>query len=188
VIAIRNCDGPSIGYLVERNHPRLLATALRLLGNRHDAERAVRETRLIATEHLGSMRNSSAKIAWLYVVLHRMCLERLHPSGAVLPSDSSPEIADAWAHPEQRLGRLEMRQWIRGVLERLPESLRDTAMLCLFGGKNSHSEVAVRLDVPIGTVRHRLAEAKMRLADALLASSGLVSEEGRTRRGGREPS
>jgi RNA polymerase sigma-70 factor (ECF subfamily) len=178
VIAIRNCEGASFGHVFGRHRPRLLMAALRLLGNRADAENAVRATQLIAIEHLGMVHNSEARVAWLYAVLCRVCLERLRPRDAGFASDRFPELLDAWAHPEQRLGRLEMRQWIRGVLDRLPDSLRDTAMLSYFGHV-SHSEVAVRLDIPIGRVRSRLLETKMRLAEALLVSSGLVRENRR---------
>src|SRR5438067_9421099 len=105
VISIRSCEGPSFGYLFEHHRPRLLVTALRLLGNRPDAEDAVRETRLIAMEHLGAMRDSTAVVAWLYTVLRRACLMRLRPRGVAPASNSSPEIIEAWAHPERRLGR-----------------------------------------------------------------------------------
>jgi RNA polymerase sigma factor (sigma-70 family) len=153
--------------------------ALRLLGNRADAEHAVRATQLIAIEHLGMVRDSQARVSWLYAVLCRVCLERLRPRDAGLSSDRFREVLDAWAHPELRLGRLEMRQWIRGVLDRLPDSLRETAILSYFGTHDSHSEVAVRLDIPIGRVRSRLLEAKMRLGEALLVSSGLIRESRR---------
>ena len=186
MIAIRSCEGSSTGYLFQRHHPRLLATALRLLGNRRDAESAVRETRLIAMEHVGIMRDPGSSVAWLYTALCRACLQRMRPRGTALPSDSSTDVVNAWAHPEQSLGRLEMRHWIRGVLERLPESVRETAMLSYFGTPSSLSEISVRLDVPIGRVRSRLLEAKVRLAEALLASSGLASGTHGTRSGGRD--
>jgi RNA polymerase sigma-70 factor (ECF subfamily) len=46
--------------------------------------------------------------------------------------------------------------------------------------------VATILGVPIGTVRSRLSEARARLADALLASAGLIDDDVRARARARE--
>jgi RNA polymerase sigma-70 factor (ECF subfamily) len=50
-------------------------------------------------------------------------------------------------------------------------------MLRYFGSYDSYDEVAAQLGVPIGTVRSRLAEVKVKLADELLASAGLVDHK-----------
>jgi RNA polymerase sigma factor (sigma-70 family) len=185
VTAARRGDGAALGLLLERHRPHLLARALRLLGYRPDAEDAVQETCLAAMRHLGAVRDPEAVGAWLHAVLRRACLQqrrraRRLTSEPELPE--LPEVVDPGAGPEARIERLELREWIWGALETLPEPLRVTAMLRYFGSYDAYDELAAILGVPIGTVRSRLAEARRRLADALLASAALLDDDGLTRR------
>jgi RNA polymerase sigma-70 factor (ECF subfamily) len=182
VAAAKAGNGAALGLLLERHRPRLLATALRILGYRPDAEDAVQETCLAAMRYLGSVRDPDAAGAWLNAVLRRACLQhqRHRRNGEVL-TDSVPDRLDERPGPEERIERLELRDWIWGALERLPEPLRVSAMLRYFGSYDSYDEVAAILGVPIGTVRSRLSEVKIKLAEALLASAGLIDDEVRVR-------
>ncbi len=181
VLAAQAGDGPSLGLLLERHRPRMFATALRLLGYQPDAEDAVQETCLIAMRHIGAVRDPDAAGAWLIAVVRRSCLQHRRRRRGELVTDIVPDIADDSANPEDRLERLELREWIWGALQQLPETLRVTAMLRFFGSYDSYDEVAAILGVPIGTVRSRLSEAKIKLADALLGSAGLLAGDARTR-------
>jgi len=185
--AARTGDAAALGLLLERHRPRLFAAALRLLGYRQDAEDAVQETCLIAMRHVGSVRDPDAVAGWLHRVLRRACLQhqRRRNRGEVL-TDAIPEIMDERATPEERIERLALREWIWGALQRLPEPLRVSAILRYFGSYDSYEELAAILGIPIGTVRSRLAEAKAKLADALLASAGLAADESLVRSRSRE--
>ena len=182
VAAARGGDGAALGLLLERHRPRLFATAVRLVGYRSDAEDAVQETCLAATRHIGSVRDPESVGAWLQAVVRRACLqhERWRRNGE-LPTDPLPELIDDRPGPEDRIERLELRDWIWGALQRLPEPLRVSAMLRYFGSYDSYDEVATILGVPIGTVRSRLSEAKIKLAEALLASAALIDDDVRVR-------
>jgi len=184
VAAARGGDGAALGLLLERHRPRLFATAVRLLGYRPDAEDAVQETCLAAMRHIGSVRDPESVGAWLQAVVRRACMqqERRRRNGELL-TDS---LLDERPGPEDRIDRLELRDWIWGALQRLPEPLRVSAMLRYFGSYDSYDEVATILGVPIGTVRSRLSEAKIKLADALLASAGLIDDGARVRTRARE--
>lgn len=180
--AARSGDGASLGLLLERHRPRLFAAALRLLGYRQDAEDVVQETCLIALRHVGTVRDPEAVGAWLHAVLRRAAMQhRRRCDSTSLLTDAVPDIADDAAGPEERIERLELREWIWGALQRLPEPLRVSAMLRYFGSYDSYEELAAILGIPIGTVRSRLSEAKLKLADALLASAGLIEDETRLR-------
>ena len=179
VAAARRGDASALGLLLERHRPHLYATALRLLGYRVDAEDAVQETCLAALRHIGTVRDPEAFGSWLQVVLRRACLQHARRSRGERLADEIPEITDESATPEERLERLELREWIWGSLQRLAEPLRVTAMLRYFGSYDSYDELAAILGVPIGTVRSRLSEAKAKLAKALLASAGLAADEAR---------
>lgn len=181
VLAAKAGDGASLGLLLERHRPRLYAAALRLLGYRPDAEDAVQETCLIAMRYIGSVRDPDAVSAWLHAVLRRSCLQHQRRGRGESESDVNTETADERTNPEERIERLELREWIWAALQQLPDSLRVTAMLRFFGSYDSYEDVAAILGVPIGTVRSRLSEAKLRLANTLLESAGLLSDEERSR-------
>jgi len=187
VVAARGGDAAALGLLLERHRAGLSATAIRLLGYRPDAEDAVQETCLAAMRHIGSVRDPELAGAWLQAVVRRACMQhqRRQRSGELL-TDSLPDLLDERPGAEERIERLELRDWIWGALQRLPESLRVSAMLRYFGSYGSYDEVAAILGVPIGTVRSRLSEAKLKLADALLASAGLIDDDVRVRSRARE--
>lgn len=186
VAAARSGHGASLGLLLERHRPRLFAAALRLLGYRPDAEDAVQETCLIAMRHIGTVRDPEAVGGWLHAVLRRSCLQLRRRRSGELLTDSFHDVADERPSPEDRIERLELRDWIWGALQQLPEPLRVTAMLRYFGSYDSYEEVALILGIPIGTVRSRLSEAKQKLADALLGSAGLIDDGRRTNASERE--
>jgi len=177
----RGGDVASLGVLLERHRPRLLATAINLVGFRPDAEDAVQETILIALRHIGAVRDPSAVGAWLQMVVRRTCLQHWRRRRGEVVTDSVPDIADNRMSAEERIEQLELRDWIWTALDRIPEPLRVSAMLRYFGSYDSYDELAAILGVPIGTVRSRLSEAKIKLADALLASAGLIDDDTRVR-------
>jgi RNA polymerase sigma-70 factor (ECF subfamily) len=186
VIAARAGDGAALGLLLARHRPRLLASALRLLGYRADAEDAVQETFLAALRHLDAVREPAAVGAWLHAVLRRACLQHRRRPDA-LRTDALVDVidvVDASAGPDERLERADLRDWIWGALQRIPEPLRVAAMLRYFGSYDSYDELAAILGVPVGTVRSRLSEVRRKLSDALLA--GRLDDGSRARWRARE--
>jgi RNA polymerase sigma-70 factor (ECF subfamily) len=73
--------------------------------------------------------------------------------------------------PEAAIEALALRGWVWAVLERLTEPLRVVALLRFFGTRRSYEEIAAILDVPLGTVRSRLNQVRLKLADALLTEA-----------------
>lgn len=76
--------------------------------------------------------------------------------------DDMPDIAETAA------ARLDAEVPVRAALaelNRLPARDRDVAILCLWQGL-TYAETAIALDIPIGTVRSRLARGRSRLSQA----------------------
>ena len=167
-------DGASLGALLERHRAGLYASALAQLGSRERAADAVQETFVIALVKLHQLREPARVAGWLHVILRNECVaatrreisERVGLSRLVgLPDDQAMS-------PEQAAEGTLLREWVWSALGRLPESLQVTAMLRYFGRRCSYQEIADLCDVPVGTVRSRLHDARNRLGHDLLESTG----------------
>jgi RNA polymerase sigma factor (sigma-70 family) len=171
-------DVGSLGELLERYRAPLQAAALRMLGH-GSAEDAVQETFVIALRRLGDLRDPDAVGGWLHTVLRNVCLMSARRDRALEPREGL-ELARASSHMERSVDEvvdaLALRDWVWTALSRLSSPLQVTAMLRWFGSHASYAEIAAILDVPVGTVRSRLNEAKRQLAEALLACADLVHD------------
>ncbi len=140
------------------------------------------DTFMAAMRKIDGVCEPAAVGGWLHAVLRNVCLMRLRAGqGEVLSSelyggaDSDPSAPTG----EAAIERLAMREWVWTALSERPEVLRVTAMLRYFGSHASYEEISAILGVPVGTVRSRLAQAKVKLADALLETAGLAHDEAR---------
>ena len=100
------------------------------------------------------------------VARHRAALRRLPPP------DPEPEFAD------ETLDRLEDEHRMRTLLafvSRLPKREQDVLALCVWADL-SYADAATALQIPVGTVRSRLARARSRLRAEVANSSGHFTE------------
>jgi RNA polymerase sigma factor (sigma-70 family) len=89
---------------------------------------------------------------------HRDALERVRSVGAPLPSDLEVEAI-------ARLDAIGQLKAAGAEIRALPRRERDVLALIAWG-ELSYEETATALEIPIGTVRSRLARARARLGDA----------------------
>jgi RNA polymerase sigma factor (sigma-70 family) len=182
VRAAQNGETASLGILLERYRAALYGSALGILGYGPQAEDAVHDTFLVALRKIDRVREPAAVGGWLHAILRNACLMRLRTGqGEILSSEMRPHAQEgAPERPiEESIDRLAMREWVWTALSELPEVLRVTAMLRYFGAHASYEEIAAILGVPIGTVRSRLSQVKLKLADALLETATLAHDEAR---------
>lgn len=180
VRAAQNGDHASLGVLLERYRPRLYAVALALLGYGPQAQDAVHDTVLIALQKIDQVREPAAAGGWLHTVLRNVCRMALRAKPDEIPLEELPVEAEPTTDLsalEARIDRTALREWIWTALSTLPEALRVTAMLRYFGSYSSYHEVATILQVPVGTVRSRLSQVKLKLAGALLQTAGLPDDQ-----------
>jgi RNA polymerase sigma-70 factor (ECF subfamily) len=149
--------------------------ALRLLGNRADAEDAVQEAMLAACKHLHQFRGQSQMSTWLTTIVSncaRMQL-RKRPRQIHMPLHEqigegekyfiSERLTDSRPGPEDECRNSEIAAHLRGCTALLSPSLRRTFQLRVVDGL-SILETAQVLGVPQGTVKARLARARTNLA------------------------
>lgn len=182
VRAAQNGDSASLGILLERYRASLYGSALGILGYGPQAEDAVHDTFLVALRKIDRVRDPAAVGGWLHAVLRNVCLMQIRAGqGEILSDEMRPHAREtALQRPvEESIDRLAMREWVWTALSELPEVLRVTAMLRYFGAHASYEEIAAILGVPVGTVRSRLSQVKLKLADALLETAALAHDEAR---------
>jgi RNA polymerase sigma factor (sigma-70 family) len=182
VRAAQGGDVSSLGLLLERYRAPLYGLALQILGHGWEAQDAVHDTFLVALRKIEQVRDPAAVGGWLHMVLRNVCRRRLRAGQGEVPSEELPQyagISSPEPSPEEVVDRLAMRAWVWTALASLPEVLRVTAMLRYFGTHASYEEISAILGVPVGTVRSRLNQVKVKLAEALLSTAGLVHEEAR---------
>ncbi len=184
VRAAQKGDSVSLGVLLERYRAALYGRALGILGYGAQAEDAVHDTFLVALRKIDRVREPAAVGGWLHAVLRNVCLMRLRAQQGEILSDEMHRYVGQGVEQrsldlcaEETIDRLAMREWVWTALSELPEALRVTAMLRYFGSHCSYEEIAAILGVPVGTVRSRLNQVKLKLADALLKTAGLVHDE-----------
>ena len=175
-------DSASLGLLLERHRAPLYALALRMLGHGPEAQDAVHDAFLIALRKIDQLHHPEAVAGWLRAVLHNVCVTRLRKGqGELLFDEVPPHVECRSSEPsaEEAIDRLALREWVWTAFSELSEDLRVTAMLRYFGSYPSYGELSVILGVPVGTVKSRLNQVKVKLAEALLKTAGLEHAEAR---------
>ncbi|UXU85678.1 RNA polymerase sigma factor [Burkholderia sp. S-53] len=141
--------------------PRLRSFAMRITGNRHDAEELVQRACVRALERAHQLRSDTSPLSWVFSIIHSIWLNELrqrnHRDRLLLDwNDALMEtVADPRATSETGLA---VRQIIDAVA-RLPEPQRIALLLVSIDGF-SYQEAADTLDIPVGTIMSRISRAR----------------------------
>lgn len=149
--------------LVELRGPRLLVHATRLLGNRDEAQDAVQDAWMQIFKGLNSLKNVGAFPAWSTRIVTRCCyriIDRRVRGQAI--AESLAPLTESLCETEIGDGMHLLRQ----AIYRLPGPQAATVAL-FYLEEMSLAEVAHALDVPVGTVKSRLSQARRTLKESL---------------------
>jgi RNA polymerase sigma-70 factor (ECF subfamily) len=196
---IRSAQGghlESFNCLIQVYQDTLYNQAYRLMGDPDSAADAVQEAFISAYRSLGSYRGGSFR-AWLLRIVTNACYDEIRrrkrrPTTSLEPLDDAGEevesphwMADPSGTPEDSVERVELARAIRGCLGDLPEEFRSVLVLIDMQGLD-YSEAAQAIGAPLGTVKSRLARARLRIRDCLRGFGELLpaifrqGEESRT--------
>lgn len=189
IAKIRSGQRELLAELVARYEDRIYALALRMTGNRQDAEDVLQDTFLNVVRSLDSFKGSSSFATWLYRIATNAALTRLRQTkrksqgeGEFLDEVYSVREAAAgggrmtdWTmEPEERLLGQEARTVMEEAIGELPDIYRTAFVLRDVEGLPA-AEVADILDLSVPAVKSRLHRARMYLRNRL---SGYFSGEG----------
>ena len=142
--------------------PRLWAFALRISGDKHDAEDLVQLACVRALERAHQLQPDTSPLSWMFAIVHTTWINEVRSRNVRGRSrqewdDSVIEtITDPSAPtPEAEL----MHQQILVAVNNLPNGQREV-MLLVAVERFSYKETAEILEVPIGTVMSRLSRAR----------------------------
>jgi RNA polymerase sigma factor (sigma-70 family) len=170
--AARNGDAAALGALIERHRPGMRAVALALLGWGPDADDAVQDAILIALGRLGDLRDPAAAGPWLRTITRNAARMRLRSAERKTTLDLPPgELPATEPTPEEVLDGHALRDWVHNALGALSEPLQTVVLLRYFTTVSSYEQIAGLCDVPVGTVRSRLSQARAKLTHALRSTA-----------------
>jgi len=160
-----NGDATAMGVVFEWFRPRLYAHALRICGNTPAAQDVVQDTFISAFTHLSSLKNAGSFYPWLKKILVNHCYHLLRKEKFSSFTDQHL-FRDDMLHRsmEEHFENTSNSQRMHEALRFLSEELRSCIMLRYFSFANSYEEMALVLDIPVGTVRSRLSAARAKLS------------------------
>jgi len=153
--------------MVAEHGPAMYRMAYRMVGDQHEAEDLVQEAFRSAWKSRRLFRPGGGERAWLASILRRRVVDQWRR--AKQPTPLGGENTIEIAQPPEDPGRDELSDEMQRALGGLPEQLRETLLLVVVG-ELTHQETADLLDVPLGTVLSRVARARSRLREYLLAA------------------
>lgn len=162
--------------------PDLYGTALRLSKNPADAEDLVAEAVAKAWAGFDALHDKQRFRGWIFRILTNTFISgcrslRTRPVHEAFVEDESEANFSLferlhqpfllwWGNPEQEFLNKLLREDLQAAVDALPEAFRVVVILADLQGF-SYQEVSEALEVPIGTVRSRLARGRALLQKAL---------------------
>jgi len=158
--------------IIERYKEAVFAVALARLRRFHDAEDVAQATFVEAFERLKNLQDPARLGAWLRSIAIHRSIDLVRRESRHVELDELDEPPDLEPGPQDELEATELREQVMQAVGRLPRTQGETVTLYYIGGY-SQGEVAAMLEVPLGTVKRRLHEARKRLKEDML---GMVEE------------
>ena len=150
--------------------PRARRMALRLVADAADADDLVQETAILAHRHFAHFRPGTNFAAWfLRILTNRFYTLRRRRTSWYTPSgehDTVATLVDPLPDPAAAVEDGEHRARVADALAQLPGEFRDVCTLYLVDDLR-YQDIAVRLAIPVGTVRSRLHRGRHLLRHAL---------------------
>jgi RNA polymerase sigma-70 factor (ECF subfamily) len=151
--------------------PALYRHAFWFSRNHAEAEDLVQESISKALRAFDSFQQDTHFKAWIFRILHNTFLTsrtNIAASRTVFLEDQSEafNISDDGPTPEDTLIQLDNLAAINEALDRLPPLLREVLLLC-DAEEMKYKDIALILDIPIGTVMSRISRARQTLRQLL---------------------
>jgi len=179
------CDDESLIQFIQQSQPDALSAlydrygrlvfsiAHHLLGDGRTAEEITLDVFHQVWQKAALFRAERASVrVWLTSMARHKAIDALRRE-SVRPQSSSLDWAELYHspltarnNPERETQLALQKEQIRAAIAALPQEQQQSLTLAYFGGL-THSEIAQRLDLPLGTVKTRIRLALEKLRDRL---------------------
>jgi RNA polymerase sigma-70 factor (ECF subfamily) len=158
-------DETAFAQVYQRYSGPMFVVALRVLGSRELAADAMQQAFLQAWRAAATVSPDTQIAGWLFTIAKRCAIDVWRKEGRHVGPDASPgAMEDPSATPD--LDKIWDAWQVRSALDELANEEREVVRLAYFEGL-SQSQIASRLDIPLGTVKSRTGRAQRQLGQLL---------------------
>ena len=175
---ILNGDGQSFELLILKYQSKLFATILNVVKHRELAEDIIQEAYMKAFSKLDTLKDHNQFYAWIKRIALNLALNHFERAKRVVDVENEEDDTSFFERipdgesPEELLVKDELKKYVRHFVEALPDKLRVVVVLREIEDM-SYEEISDMMNIPIGTVRSRLFNARQMIKDRLV-NQGLV--------------
>jgi len=172
-------DQDAFEQLVLDNQNRVYSLAVRMVNDREEAADLAQEAFLKAWRSLSGFQGESSFATWIHRLTTNICIDHLRkqkrrqeiePVASLDDEESGwTEPADWQQDPQRQLEQAELSREVARGLEALPDHHRQVLVMRELSGL-SYQEIGQALSLDPGTVKSRIARARMALRKILLES------------------
>lgn len=172
-------DDQAFAQLVTAYEKQVFNLCLRMCGNREEAKDLAQEAFLKAWRGLRFYQFEAAFSTWLYRLTSNVCIdylrrEKRRPTVSLTLEDDNQEtpemeIADSAPLPEEQVLHREREELVAWAMNQLDEEFRQVLTLRVIENL-SYEEIGQIMELKEGTVKSRLARARLKLKKILWES------------------
>jgi RNA polymerase sigma-70 factor (ECF subfamily) len=167
-------DQQAFEQLYDESSSLLFTLAMRILGDRDEAEELMQDVYLeVWRKVVRYDTGRGSPIAWLVTITRSRAIDRLRSRAAKghglttsIEETQAAELPNRDPSPFETQANSELRTSVRKALAELPGGQREALELAYYKGL-SHSEIAVSLNEPLGTIKTRIKLGMSKLRTAL---------------------
>ena len=162
-------DHESLDSILRQNFAMIHAICRRILQHESDADDATQNALISIAKNYGSFDGRSALSTWIYRIATNAALDELRrrqrrPLTLVGYEDRAGSVVDA--HSSDQFDAVDGADQLSAALAQIPDEFR-LALVLRDVADLEYEEISQVLNIPIGTVRSRIARGRGRLADIL---------------------
>lgn len=164
-------DQEAFSELVKAYEKPVYNLCLRMAGNAQDAQDLAQEAFLKAWRGLRFYKFESSFSTWLYRLTSNVCIDFLRRQKrrtalSLTMEEQELEVPDQAPVPEEQLLRQEAQEAVSQAMNQLEDEFRLVLTLRVLEDM-SYEQIAQIMDLKVGTVKSRLARARIKLKNIL---------------------
>ena len=167
--AIAGGDEQALSTLYDRYRLILFGLILRILHSQQEAEDVLQEVFLQVWRRASDVDETRGRpFTWLVTLARSRAIDRLRSLGSRerTAQEAARNVSDSISDAADDAVKSEQGEIVRDALRELPDEQRRTLLLAYFEGL-TQTEIAERLNTPLGTVKTRMRSGMIKLRELL---------------------